>query len=134
MNKDQVEEAKKKQKVILTAANDNTLKDIFVLHDFKVAIAYGHRERAWSFMAKAGDLIIYGADTWATLTGDEYNAFRLFLAGIQYKIEQNAPWTLKDFELAVDNYVEIFYLGAREKKEELCNLAEYNQLYSQLNK
>ena len=79
MNKDQVEEAKAKHSAIQIAINNKSLNNIFTLKDFKVAIAYGNRNNAWPFMAREGDLMIYGPETWTTLTNDEWNAFRLFI-------------------------------------------------------
>ncbi len=116
MNKDQVEEVKTKNRVIKEAFENTLIGEVIGVSDFKVAISYGRREIAWPFMAAVPDLIVYGPETWDILTGDEWNAFELYLSCIEYKVEKGASWTLEDLEKAVKSFVRSFY-GDNPQKE-----------------
>jgi len=118
MNKDQVEEAKSKNRVIKSIQNNSSLSRVIGVKEFKIAISYGRREIAWPFMANAGDLIIYGPETWNLLTGDEWNAFKLFLRGIEFKIENGGNWSKKSFDRAVQTVLKSFYGDDNSKFDE----------------
>ncbi len=128
MNKDQVAEAKKKNRVLTEEIKDNVVNEVIGLTEFKVAISYGRREIAWPFMEEAEELIIYGPETWATLTGDEWNAFRLFLNCIEYKHRSKSKWSKEDLESAVKNFVNSFYGGIPEKFEAAVSHPSYLSL------
>lgn len=133
MNLDQVKQATTKRHIIQEMGRDEDLKEVVAVRDFKVAIAYGNIDIAGSPMKNAEDgLIIYGADAWRELTGDEYNAFDLFLCSIEHMVKNGAEWDASDLEGAVASFNSVFYMGEREKLRSLRGSEKYVALLERI--
>lgn len=115
MNKGLVEEAKAKREAISRLAKIKEFQGLISVKDFQVAITYGKEENAGSFMKNSFGMITFGADAWKTLTGDEWNAYNLFLWQIRYEIESGKKWTTDDLEKAVKQFINSFYCGDVKK-------------------
>lgn len=129
MNKDQVNQATTKRHMVQEMSHDEALKGVVAVRDFKVAIAYGNADLAGAPMKSAEEgLIIYGADAWRELTGDEYNAFDLLLCSIEHKVKFGAAWNQSDLEDAVASFNSVFYRGNQAKLRTLKGSKKYTGL------
>jgi hypothetical protein len=108
MNKGLVEDAKAKRETISGLSKIDDFKDMVAVKDFRVAIVYGKEEDA-DMMKNSSGMIIFGAESWKTLTGDEWNAYKLFLWQIMYEIESGKKWSKEDLQNAVKLFVCSFY-------------------------
>ena len=130
MNKTQVAGALIKRDQIRQMSSYPEFAKIVNIRDFKVATAYGKRSSAKMYMQneKTG-LILFAADTWRKLTGDEWNAYRLFNWQLQHQI-QTKKWTpnkdtiIKSMEI----FFESSYDQYREKMNEALQKPEYLEL------
>jgi hypothetical protein len=110
MNKDQVEEAKQKRATVRDLASLQQFKGLVAVNDFKVAISYGKKSIARMFMREPTGLIIFGAETWREITGDEWNAYQLFIWQLKHKIESHHDeWTKDGMTAAVEQFMNSFY-------------------------
>ncbi|KAF5066014.1 Type II restriction endonuclease EcoO109I [anaerobic digester metagenome] len=132
MNKDQVEQARTKRERIVRATSDGILSRFVCIRDFKVAISYGNRELSEMFMRDAGDLIIYGPETWDELTGDEMNAFTLYIESIKHKVSSGAVWSAQDLEKAVFRFNQTFYNADPTKLQELKMTENFRSLSARI--
>jgi hypothetical protein len=129
MNKDQVEEAKQKRTIIADLAKSKEFGGYIGVKDFRVATAYGKESDAGIFMKDSGGLIIFGAETWKRLTGDEWNAYRLFLWQIKYKIQIDGNgWDKEQLKDATEHFMKSFYQNYEEKVREAFRMPEYKEL------
>jgi hypothetical protein len=87
MNNAQVESAKRKRNVIRRLYTEKGFENIIYVRDFKIALCYGKKSIARMFMRDDTGLIGFAAESWRELTGDEWNACRLFLWQLRYSIE-----------------------------------------------
>jgi len=91
---------------------------------YKVAIIYGRWELRNSYMKKIRDGgLVIGPDTWKELTGDDWNAFKLFIWQIRYGIvELNKKWVSADLKKAVKIFLNSFYGDVNLLKEKHVKL------------
>lgn len=133
MNKDQVAQAASKRHRIHEMSTDPDFKGVIGVNEFNVAIVYGNKNIANSFMKRAEDgLIIYGNDTWSKLTGDERNAFDFFIRCIEFMVQNGAEWSKSDLESATVFFNDIFYGSDQQKLRLLKSQSVYTKLFSQL--
>jgi hypothetical protein len=130
MNKGQVYDALAKRDKIRQMSLSPEFSKIVKVTDFKVATAYGKRSSAEIYMkSENSGLILFGADSWKTLTGDEWNAFRLFMWQLQHLI-QTKKWKpdrdniIKSMEI----FFECSYDQYQEKFNESLQRPEYLEL------
>lgn len=129
MNLDQTKQARKKREIIRDLKGDKSLSRLIRINDFKVAIMYGNKDLQSNIMEGVEEIIIYPPDSWAELTGDEWNSFKLYLAAIMYKIKQeNAEWDVESLERAVNYYIHSYYSGSEEKLKEALNKSYYKEV------
>jgi hypothetical protein len=115
LNLGDIEPNQNKRRIIQNIANNPKLAELIGVSDFQIATAYGTRDLSPAFMRDTGDLIIYGPDTWRVLTGNEYNAFYVFMEIIRYKINNGGVWQNSDLENAVISFNRLFYNGNMNK-------------------
>jgi hypothetical protein len=126
MNKDQVAQATTKRHRVKEMSEDTAFKGIIGVNEFKVAVVYGNKNIANNFMSSAEEgLIIYGKDTWDALTGNDLDAFDLFINSIKFMVSNGAEWVKKDLESAIVVYNKIFYEGDQEKLTALKSQTVY---------
>jgi len=129
MNKDQVEEAKMKHNIINSLSESKDLSEMIRIRDFKVALAYGKESIAGIFMRNSEGLMLFGADTWEEITGDEWNAYRLYLWSIRHSIEKTKKsWNTGELEGAVIYFLNSFYDDHSDKLQTALSLPEYKEL------
>jgi len=135
MNKAQVESAKRKRNVIRRLYTEKGFEDIIYVRDFKVALCYGKKSVARMFMKDDTGLITFAAESWRDLTGDEWNACRLFLWQLRYGIEvKNNPYDRSTIQAAISHFIEAFYEGVdfEGKLQTILQLEEFRELDSLL--
>jgi hypothetical protein len=130
MNKGQVYDALAKRDKIKQMSLSPEFAKIIKVTDFKVATAYGKVSSAELYMkSENSGLILFGANSWKTLTGDEWNAYRLFMWQLQYLI-QTKKW--KPDKDNIIKSMEIFFKCSydqyREKFNEALQRPEYLEL------
>jgi hypothetical protein len=130
MNKGQVFDALAKRDKIKQMSLSSEFEKIVKVKDFKVATAYGKKSSAELYMkSENSGLILFGADSWKTLTGDEWNAYRLFIWQLQYLI-QTKKWNADRDNIlkSIEIFFECSYDKYREKLNEALQRPEYLQL------
>jgi hypothetical protein len=131
MNKGLVQGARKKREAIRSLCQDQFFGTLVNVNDFKVAISYGKESSASFSMKETGDLIIFGADAWRELTGDEWNAYKLFLWQLCYLInEKHNKWSTQELEDSVFQFLESFYNNDKDKQRHALG----NPIYIELEK
>ena len=132
-NLGQVEEARAKRDRIRSIAQSPKFKDMVKVKDFKVAVIYG-REGLADVMSDSKGLIIFGKDSWKELTGDEWNAYKLFLWVVKYKIKSpGSKWTEEDLKQAVEHFTRSFYGEDDTKLESALQDSEYQAISKLVN-
>jgi len=111
LNLRDVDGARLKQGKIRELPNQKQFGNLIGINDFSVGIIYGREglsTKPW--MRNTNGLIIFGVDTWKTLTGDEWNAFRFFTWNLRYNVEElKQKWSHEDLTRAVKMFVDSFY-------------------------
>jgi hypothetical protein len=109
--------------------------EILKVNDFRVAISYGKESIAELFMRDGTGLIMFGADTWKVLTGDEFNAFRLFLWQLRYLItELDSKWDRSTVHECLSETLDSFYDDKiDEKLSQIVKMKEFIELENILN-
>ena len=103
--------ARLKQEKIRTLSKEKSFKNLIGVNDFSVGIVYGREELATkNWMRDTDGLIIFGVDTWKTLTGDEWNAYRFFIWNLRYNVEElKQTWSNDNLTKAVKMFIDSFY-------------------------
>ena len=103
--------ARLKQGKIRELSKLKSFKNLIGVNDFSVGILYGREELATkNWMQNTNGLIIFGVDTWRTLTGNEWNAYRFFIWNLRYNIEElKQTWSRDNLTQAVKMFVSSFY-------------------------
>lgn len=111
LNLRDVDGARLKQGKIKQLSKQKSFKNLIGVNDFSVGIIYGREELATKpWMQNTNGLIIFGVDTWRTLTGDEWNAYRFFIWNLRYNIEElKQTWSSVNLTQAVKMFVDSFY-------------------------
>jgi hypothetical protein len=125
LNLGDIEPNQNKRRIIQAIAKNPKFTGLIDVNDFQIATAYGTRDLSPGFMRDTGDLIIYGPDTWRVLTGNENNAFLVFIEIIRYKINNGATWQIADLENAVMSFNNLFYNGNKNKFDVLKETNDY---------
>lgn len=129
MNMGAVNRAKIKRKEIREMSSSPEFKKIVNVRDFKVATVYGKKSSANIGMKENTGLILFAPDTWRELTGDEWNAYRLFIWHLQHQF-QTKKWKpdREDIKKSMEIFFECFYDRYQEKLEEALQRPDYLKL------
>lgn len=136
LNKSDIEALRRRREIIRNVSKTPDLKDLVKVSEFKVAVSYGRESGAGTFMKGQKGLIIFGTDAWRELTGNEWNAYRLFLWQIRYKVEKggeglddkSAKWHKKALRESVFEYLDAFYDDPKAKLTSAFNEPEFKAL------
>jgi hypothetical protein len=103
--------ARLKQGKIRSLSKEKSFKNLIGVNDFSIGIVYGREELATkNWMRDTDGLIIFGVDTWKTLTGDEWNAYRFFIWSLRYNVEElKQTWSNDNLTKAVKMFIDSFY-------------------------
>ena len=130
MNKDQIEEARRKRESIIRMSKYEYLSEFVYINNFKVATAYGKLSSAKMFMREETGLIMFGRETWKELTGDEWNSFRLFLWQLRFVIENRVgnKWDRDSLNDAVLDFLKSFYDDYEDRQKYAVRMPEFIEL------
>jgi len=122
--------ARLKQGKIRELSKQKSFKNLIGVNDFSVGIIYGREELATkSWMQNTNGLIIFGVDTWGTLTGDEWNAYRFFTWNLRYNVEElGQTWSKDDLNKAVKMFVRSFYGENKSILEKALSDSEFKKI------
>jgi len=130
LNLRDVDGARLKQGKIRQLPNQKSFKNLIGVNDFSVGIVYGREglsTKPW--MCNTNGLIIFGVDTWRTLTGDEWNAYRFFVWNLRYNVEElKQAWSNDDLTRAIKMFVDSFYGENKSVLEKALSDAEFKKI------
>ena len=130
LNLRDVDGARLKQGKIRMLSQEKSFKDLIGINDFSVGIVYGREELATkNWMRDTNGLIIFGIDTWKTLTGDEWNAYRFFIWNLRYNVEElKQTWSKDNLTKAVKMFVDSFYGENKSILEKALSDTEFKKI------
>jgi len=122
--------ARLKQEKIRTLSKEKSFKNLIGVNDFSVGIVYGREELATkNWMRDTDGLIIFGVDTWKTLTGDEWNAYRFFIWNLRYNVEElKQTWSNDNLTKAVKMFIDSFYGENKSILEKALSDTEFKKI------
>lgn len=130
LNLRDVDGARLKQGKIRQLPNQKSFKNLIGVNDFSVGIVYGREGLATKpWMQNTNGLIIFGVDTWKTLTGDEWNAYRFFVWNLRYNVEKlKQTWSSDNLTQAVKMFVDSFYGVNKSILEKALSDSEFKKI------
>jgi len=130
LNLRDVDGARLKQSKIRALSEETSFKNLIGVDDFSVGIVYGREALATkNWMRDTDGLIIFGIDTWKTLTGDEWNAYRFFIWNLRYNVEKlKQTWSRDDLNQAVKMFVDSFYGENKSILEKALSDSEFKKI------
>lgn len=130
LNLRDVDGARLKQGKIRQLPNQKSFKNLIGVNDFSVGIVYGREGLATKpWMQNTNGLIIFGVDTWRTLTGDEWNAYRFFIWNLRYNVEElKQTWSSDNLTQAVKMFVDSFYGVNKSILEKALSDSEFKKI------
>jgi len=124
-----VDGAKLKQAKIIELSTKKSFKNLIGVNNFSVGIVYGREELASTWMKDSNGLIIFGVDTWKTLTGDEWNAYKFFVWNLRYNVQElKQTWSEEDLTNAVKMFINSFYGEDEKSLEKALSHTEFKKI------
>jgi hypothetical protein len=122
--------ARLKQGKIRSLSKEKSFKNLIGVNDFSIGIVYGREELATkNWMRDTDGLIIFGVDTWKTLTGDEWNAYRFFIWSLRYNVEElKQTWSNDNLTKAVKMFIDSFYGENKSILEKALSDTEFKKI------